>query len=226
MGTIVLPHLFADGAAASPANFSDNIFDPLNPATSFAERNGLLDQANFSQKLGHRCFRLGSGALGGTVVSPHPWDFWRGEVIPPPVKQTYRPVPGAGIRFWAPWKCSLLVAWTLVFRSDLEFDSGPGHVAPDILFRLFVNGASQSVSFHVPSATQGMPTAGAGALEIGKRAWTGFWQTQDGVFLTAEQWHQAGIRLWCDHPVHSDDFKHLFLRVYKVAFHYLILKMD
>jgi len=224
MGLITPPNTFVDGAVAAPADFAENLYNPTVPGSSFAERNGLLDQDNFAQALGHRCFKLGAGALGGTIRTARPWDMCREYEDKPPNKQTFKPVPGAGIRFWAPWKCAVFFSWTLVYRGDFEYNS-PQLVIPDYLFKFYVNGAAQNPERHMNSAWDGQAFPNATA-DYGQRIWTGFWQTDAGVSFTAEQWHAVGVRLRCDYPVASDTFKHTYLRVYRAVFSYLLLKLD
>ena len=225
MAGITLPNAFVDGTPALAADFKRNLYSPSNPASSFAERNGLLDQDNYAKKLGHRCFRLGSGALGGTIKSGRPWDYYETTERRIPRRQTYTPVPGVGIRLWVPWKASLALSWSMVFRSDFEY-CDPQYDRPMFKFKLFVNDVQSGVQQHVHQAYDGhiFPNA---SVNLSQRTWTGTWQHADGESLPAGQWCTAGIRMICEHPVQGSVlFSHLLMRVYSSSFTYHILKLD
>jgi hypothetical protein len=223
MAQIVLPYIATDGLAASAAGFAGDLAAPAAPATSLIERNGLLDQGNLSQRLGHRYFRLGSAAVGGTVAAASEWVYHKAAGANPLPDRDRLLIPGAGVELWSPWDFYARFAWSITFRSNFAYNPPWPHTPPDFILQLLINGALQTPRALIP-AQYSNTAAPHHTFTVYKYTWNGHWNSVSGSFFNANQVHRAGIGLYCGFPNGAEIYPFVHFRVMRASFSYLLLK--
>ena len=196
-----------DGSPANIAGFLDRYFDPDDPATSLAERNGALDAGNLGENLEYRSFRLGSASLGGTVVNKRPWDYFAASYYVPPAATKWRYVPGMGVQIYLPWTGRVLLSWSCAYRADLEYTNA---APPEWFLRLFVNDVAQDQHMRLPQYWDGT----VAGRDPTMRKWTSFAVIDS---LAGETWHNVGIKFA------NGNVRTLF-RLYRSSFTWVALK--
>ena len=198
MADITFPHVFPSGGAASPSEYSKNLYNPKQVPDSFDVVNGFLDndnrEAGWDIDYSHvRSLSMASGRMTGTTAnSDYVAALFPVEALDVAFKEM-TPISGASISFYMPVSAAVGVfTWQVMVSNDSRTDTG-ATLHPSTMF--FIDGVHKKETFRTYGGTMDH-SSGSVKNPYRDRLYSGHFTLAplDTGTLTAG-WHTASLRL-------------------------------